>query len=162
VLHDASDNSHEEAQTIVLPGFVSRFRLEEREPEVATIDSVELTLSLKSSGTMILEPHTTGPVGIGRQVLFWGESRECEFQLPPNASPTDVVQSKLILTGYYERYSNLPNSAYRGEPTIYSDASFSTVLDVLRAQKAEPICPASSAAVRNVSTALPTLTNSAH
>ena len=52
VLHEANDASREQTQTIVLPGFVSRFRLEEREPEVATIDDAKIAFSLTNGSSI--------------------------------------------------------------------------------------------------------------
>jgi hypothetical protein len=44
----------------------------------------------------------------GRNVrLYWGEALEFSFLLPPGILEDDVAASHLVLTGYYERYSNL-------------------------------------------------------
>ena len=124
VLHEASDISREETQTITLPGFVSRFRLEEREPEVATISDAEIAFSLKNGGSITLTPDTAPSAKVGQQLLFWGDALQLEFSLPSGIAPADVVQSRLSLTGYYERYSSLPNSAYRGGAAFSSDTAF--------------------------------------
>ena len=153
VLHEANDASREQTQTIVLPGFVSRFRLEEREPEVATIDDAEIAFSLKNGSSITLKPDTAPSRKAGRQLLFWGDAQELEFSLPNGVAPADVVESKLSLTGYYERYSSLPN-ADRGGGAFISDAAFSTGVNPLHALGVGPICPASAATARNVSTAV--------
>jgi hypothetical protein len=156
VLHEANDISREETQTITLPGFVSRFRLEEREPEVATIDDAEIALRLEDGRSITLKPDTASSVKAGRQLLFWGDAQELEFSLPSGVAPADVVESKLSLTGYYERYSSLPNADRGG---FISDAAFSTAVNPPHALGVGPICPASAATARNVSTAVSSPTN---
>ena len=99
VLHQASDASREETQTIALPGLVSRFRLEEREPEVATIDNAEVAVNLNDGRSMTLRPDMAPAAKAGRQLLFWGDAQELEFSLPRGVAPADVVQSRLSLTG---------------------------------------------------------------
>ena len=108
VLHPADEQAHESVQSVVLPGFVSRFRLEEREPEVTTLDRAELVLTLSDG-----EQVTAQPTGVdGRSMfpshLFWDEAQNFTFALPQGVSPGDVTQSRLVLTGYYQRYSSLP------------------------------------------------------
>jgi hypothetical protein len=154
VLHEASDISREETQTITLPGFVSRFRVEEREPEVATIDDAEIAFNLKNGSSITREPDTAPSAKADRQLLFWGDAQEIKFSLPSGIAPADVVQSRLSLTGYYERYSSLPNSAYRGGGAFIRDAAFSTSANPLHALGVGPICPASATTARNVSTAI--------
>jgi hypothetical protein len=152
VLHEANDISREETETITLPGFVSRFRVEEREPEVATIDNAEIALSLKDGRPITLRPDTAPSVKAGRQLLFWGDAQELEFSLPSGVAPADVVESKLSLTGYYERYSGLPNADRGG--AFVSDAALSIAVDSLRVERSGPICRASATTSRNVSTAV--------
>ena len=157
VLHEANDISREETQTITLPGFVSRFRVEEREPEVATIDDAEIAFSLKNGSSITLKPDMAPPAKAGRQLLFWGDAQEFEFNLPSGVQPGDVVKSKLSLTGYYERYANLQNYVYRGYGA--SEASFSKVANPLEVLGAGPICPASVATARNAITAVSSSTS---
>jgi hypothetical protein len=38
---------------------------------------------------------------------MWGEGIELAFALPEGVAEEDVIESRLTLTGYYERYSNL-------------------------------------------------------
>jgi hypothetical protein len=156
ILHEANDASREQTQTIVLPGFVSRFRLEEREPEVATIEGVQIALSLKDGRSMTLNP---GSAGTGRRLLFWGDAQDFEFRLPSGIAPADVVQSRLSLTGYYERYSSLPNSVRRGGAAFVWHARFSTGANPLHALRVGPICRASTATAFNVSTAVSSSVN---
>jgi hypothetical protein len=153
VLHEANDASREQTQTIVLPGFVSRFRLEEREPEVATIDDAKIAFSLTNGSSITLKPNTAPSGKAGRQLLFWGDAQELEFSLPNRVASADIVESKLSLTGYYERYSSLPN-ADRGGGAFISDGLSSTAVNPLHVLGAGPICPASRAIARKVSTAI--------
>ena len=146
VLHEANDASREQTQSIVLPGFVSRFRLEEREPEVATVDRAEIALSLKDGRSMTLKPDAAASAGTGRRLLFWGDSQEYEFRLPSGVRPSDVVQSRLSLTGYYERYSSLPN-ADRGGNAFISPAAFSSDVSPSETRRSGPFCRARAAGV---------------
>ena len=152
VLHEANDASREQTRAITLPRFVSRVRLEEREPEVATIDNAEVAVSLNDGRSMTLRPDMAPAAKAGRQLLVWGDAQELEFSLPRGVAPADVVETKLFLTGYYERYSSLPN-ADRGGRAFISDASSSTVVNPLHVLGVGPICPASGAIARKVSTA---------
>jgi hypothetical protein len=153
VLHEANDAGREQTQTIVLPGFAWRFRLEEREPEVATIDDAEIALRLEDGRSITLKPDAADSAEAGGQLLFWGDAQELEFSLPSGVAPADVVESKLSLTGYYERYSHLPNSVYRGGGAFISDAAFSTGAKAPDGLGVGPICRASAAAALNASAA---------
>lgn len=39
--------------------------------------------------------------------LFAGEDTEIQFTLPEDVKPQDVNETQLVVTGYYERYSEL-------------------------------------------------------
>jgi hypothetical protein len=158
VLHEANDASREQTQTIVLPGFVSRFRLEEREPEVATIEGAEMALGLKDGRSMTLKRDAAGSADTGRRLLFWGDAEDFEFQLPNGVLPADVVESRLSLTGYYERYANLPN-ADRGGEAFISRAAFSSDVSPLATLRGGPFCRSRAAAAGALRTAAPSLAN---
>ena len=107
-----------------------------------------IALNLKDGGSITLRPNAVDSADAGRQLLFWGEARDFEFHLPPaNIAPADVVQSKLSLTGYYERYSSLPNSAYRGGNAFISPAAFSSDVSPSETRRSGPFCRARAAGV---------------
>ena len=109
VLHRATGKPREETESRSFEGFRSRFRLVEREPELAYIDHAALHVTLKSGDTLTLDAdHPDLAVRDGSYVhLFWGEAVDFAFELPAHLSAKDVVTSRLDVTGYYERYSSL-------------------------------------------------------
>jgi hypothetical protein len=118
VLHEAAGKIREYSETFVLPGLRSRFRLEEREPEIAFIDHAELVVTLANGDTIVLQPDKAP---LDRRdgdylSLMWGDAIEIEFALDDRITEADVVDSRLTLTGYYERYSSL--LAVRGEDVL--------------------------------------------
>jgi hypothetical protein len=109
VLHRAPDPAREYTEARVFPGFQARFRLEEREPEVALIDQAELLVTLRSGATLALATDHPRLAARDRDYLqlMWGEAVEFAFTLPEGIAEQDVVQSQLAVTGYYQRYSTL-------------------------------------------------------
>ena len=122
VLHQANEPRFESTQTIAMAGFVSRFRLEEREPEVTTLDRAELFLTLRDGQQVAARPADPGGRGATPSLVFWGEAQEFAFSLPLGVSAEDVTQSRLVLTGYYQRYSSFPNVS-RGDGAAYLQAT---------------------------------------
>lgn len=117
-LHEGNGKSREYTETISMERFRSRFRLEEREPELAFVDKAELQIELKNGDRIALEPDE--PVLAARDGgyirLYWGQVAEFAFHLPAGVNKEDVATSHLVLTGYYERYSSLHASAQRNLP----------------------------------------------
>jgi hypothetical protein len=109
VLHKASDRRREYTETMTFPGFRPRFRLEEREPELASIDHVELEIALKDGSSLTLAvDHARLAARDGDYLrLSWGDAVEFEFALPVGLPEKHIVESRLKVTGYYERYSSL-------------------------------------------------------
>jgi hypothetical protein len=109
VLHEAPDQTREYTESITLPGFRSRFRLVEREAELASIDAVELAVVLKGGTTLFLGVDQKALAAKDRSYLriAWGEMAEFTFDLPDGVAPDEIVQSNLNLTGYYERYAKI-------------------------------------------------------
>lgn len=108
VLHLAKGRQLEYSETRIFSGFHQRFRIEEREPEVSYIDRAELIVRLKNGATLALAPDNAHLVAHdGDYVrLPWGKAVEFGFALPDGMVDSDVTESRLSLTGYYERYSN--------------------------------------------------------
>ncbi|HXM31391.1 MAG TPA: hypothetical protein VN919_04435 [Xanthobacteraceae bacterium] len=109
VLHKGKGKELEYSETGKFEGFRPRFRLEEREPEIAYIDQAELAISLRNGEALVLKPdnnHLAARDGDYAK-LYWGDGIEFSFALPEAVAVEDVVESRLTLTGYYERYSSL-------------------------------------------------------
>lgn len=113
VLHRANNKSLEYTEMVEFEGFQSSFRLEEREPEVAYIDHAALAVTLRNGQVLVLTPDRTSLVARdGDYVrLLWGESIDFAFKVPDGVAENDVVGSRLMVTGYYQRYSNLMAAA---------------------------------------------------
>ena len=104
ILHVARSKDTEQAQTTQISGFRSKFRLAEREPEVAYIDHAELTAELKDGRSLTLtasEPRLATRDG-QYVVLRMGELVDFEFKLPNSVKESDVTESRLTVFGYYE------------------------------------------------------------
>ena len=108
VLHRARTRSRASTQVISFAGIVSRFRLEEREPETAYFDQAELVLVLKDRSTIRLKPEAKALSDTDQDyvALNWGEALDLTFALPPTSAADDVVETRLLLSGYYDRYSD--------------------------------------------------------
>ena len=109
VLHVANSASMEQTDEKNLQGLRTRFRLVETEAEVARIDEAKLKLILENGKTLILTPDIPTLAERDRRyvTLFWGEQIEFSFELPPNVRRSQVKQSHLLVTGYYERYGDI-------------------------------------------------------
>ncbi len=109
VLDNAKGEHLSQSETIRIDGFRSRFRIVEREAEVAHIDSARLIVMTKDHRSLALEPDL--PLlarSDGRYAtVLWGETIEFSFALPRGVSKSNVGSSQLVLTGYYERYGEL-------------------------------------------------------
>ena len=113
IIHEAKGRAAEMAETRSFPGFVNRFRLAEEEPELAHIDQVRLTVSLKDGRELQLAPSlaTLASHDGKRLKLYYGEYVEFAFQLPGGVERDEVVRSTLSVTGYYELYSDLTQAS---------------------------------------------------
>ena len=106
VIHEANSASREGSTTIDVDPAARVFRLVEEEPEVAYIRSVKLHITLKDGRSVLLDP-----VGIQKandDFQFIIEERQMatfSFALSPHDEMIGASSSKLIVTGYYERYA---------------------------------------------------------
>jgi hypothetical protein len=109
VLHKAPSNEREYTETRIATGFTSRLRIEEREPEVAFIDHVEVEIALRTGETLTLKPDNPSLVERDGDYLrlYWGDAIEIQFALPAAIAEEDVTESRLTVSGYYLRYSDL-------------------------------------------------------
>jgi hypothetical protein len=95
-------------ETVTFPGLRTRFRIEEREPELAHVRSAKLVVELRDGSTQTFSPMgSAGVGGNGEFSLMWREASDIAFAIPNTVNAEDVRQSRLQVTGYYERYSNL-------------------------------------------------------
>ena len=114
VLDQAPHESREYSELKSFPGFRSRFRIEEREPEIAFVKDVELVATLNDGTAITLKPNkvVTAAEREGDYLsLYWGEAAEFEFELPRDIAEDQVVTSRFAVTGYYRRYSALLSQA---------------------------------------------------
>lgn len=124
VLDKAKGKKLEQSQTIRLGAFRSRFRLAEREPEIAHIDAARLIVETRSAQSIALETSNARLAKAdGNYASFmWGETIEFGFDLPPGLEEEDVVSSELILTGFYERYTALAQQESAGATPVNGEA----------------------------------------
>ncbi len=99
-------------------GFKSRFRIHEREPELAHIDQASLMIELKSGEQYALSPDIKDLVARDqkRLKLGYGEYVDLRFALPAGIKEQQVAHSTITLTGYYERYGELLNMSKLTRP----------------------------------------------
>ena len=109
ILHRALGRDHRYTEARTFPGLRTHFRLEEREPEIATIEDISLIVTRQDGTAATLRPRPVGSASVvsGRFELLWGDAAEFEFVPPENAASGAIVESRLEVTGYYLRYSGL-------------------------------------------------------
>jgi hypothetical protein len=109
ILHRALGRDHRYTEARTFPGLRTHFRLEEREPEIATIEDISLIVTRQDGTAATLRPRPVGTASVlsGRFELLWGDGVEFEFVPPENAASGAIVESRLEVTGYYLRYSGL-------------------------------------------------------
>ena len=107
VLHKAKSVQDKYTETMTFPGLRYRFRVHEREPEIAFIDKAELVITLNNGNifSIISKNPALGECDGQYVKLYWGQSVEFEFTLPEGTDRKAVIESILNLTGYYEPYS---------------------------------------------------------
>jgi hypothetical protein len=118
VLDAGKGKAGEYSETKTFAGFRAHFRIEEREPEIAYVDHAELVVSLRNGETLALKPDNAKLAARDGDYarLYWGDGIEFSFALPEEVVAEDIVESRLTLTGYYERYSNLLAAANFSRP----------------------------------------------
>jgi hypothetical protein len=141
VLHEAPSSDREYTERRTFAGFVSRFRIEEREPELAFIDQVTLTVRLTNGVTFTLA--TEHPQLSARDAdylqLYWGESVSIDFSLPFGVYEADVDETQIAVSGYYRRYSALMSEGVPAANTP-TRASISSLLRLAKTPAAS-VCP---------------------
>jgi hypothetical protein len=114
VLDEAQGQAKEATDNAVSPGLRLKWRIVEEEPEVATLKDVRLVLELKSGRSVVVKPLPVAqPISDDKSlVLLWGEHIDFRFLKPEGVSANDVERSRLMLTGFYERYGPVLAAEY--------------------------------------------------
>lgn len=99
----------EGAETRKFKGLVTRFRLAEKEIEVARIDKVSLLLRLNSGALLRLEPEGSALRRRDKRYLeiYFGDQAEFTFAPPLWLVSSDVESTEITIEGYYDRYSDI-------------------------------------------------------
>jgi hypothetical protein len=104
ILHRGQGKAKSYTEISSLPGLRTHFRIEEREPELAHLKPPKLVVAFSDGSTRTLQP--TDPANdVANITLRWGERADFTFATE-GMNPSDVVESRLEVTGYYERYSD--------------------------------------------------------
>ena len=108
VLHKGQGKANAYTETISFPGLRTRFRIEEREPEIAHVKQPTLVLKLFDDSTRRFAPiQPAARASQADLTLIWGQAADIVFALPEDLKASEVTETRLEVTGYYERYSNL-------------------------------------------------------
>jgi hypothetical protein len=109
ILHRANTQTRETSQTVAYPEYLNRFRLEERERELARISraSVEYLLSNGSTVQKVLPDPRLETDGRQYLELYWGESFVLEFEELRGFESDEVIETRLTLKGYYVRDTDI-------------------------------------------------------
>ncbi len=109
IIHKAQTQANKQTQTIGFDGWVSRFLIEEEELEVARLDQARAVIRLADGTLHDLTPESGGLARIDGHSLdiHAGEQVEIVFRLPADFKPDDVIETRLVVHGYYDRYSAL-------------------------------------------------------
>jgi hypothetical protein len=118
VLHKGQGKNNAYTETLTFPSLRTRFRVEEREPELAHLQSAMLVVELRDGTTQTFSPVRTeaGVDNDGDIILMWGEAADLSFAVPETLTAEDVRQTQLQVTGYYERYTDLLGAQARSTP----------------------------------------------
>lgn len=113
VIHDAKGSANAMTERVNFMGLVTRFRLTEEEFERALIDRVVLVLMLKDGREIWLKPNVPemAEADGAHQKIVAGQVVEFSFDPPEDTAPVSVERSSLVISGYYERYSDLQLTA---------------------------------------------------
>jgi hypothetical protein len=109
VLHKGQGMDNAYTETVTFPSLRTHFRIEEREPELGHLQSATLVVELRDGTTQTLSPVRTATSARhdSEIILMWGEAADLSFAVPDTLKAEDVRQTRLQVTGYYERYTSL-------------------------------------------------------
>jgi hypothetical protein len=104
ILHKAHGQDKAYSETLSFPGLRTRFRVVEREPEIARLELPKLTVEL-ADGSVRSLPLRPSQAFNPAMTLYWGDAADIVFSVD-GLSSADVVESRLEMSGYYDRYSD--------------------------------------------------------
>lgn len=106
ILHSASAVSKKSAHIESIDGAPRAYRLEEREPEIAFIDSVKLTVFYDDGSSANFVPNLDRLKHIdGDEIrIGWGEAFEFEFPVSDSPDRRSASHSELEVVGFYQRF----------------------------------------------------------
>lgn len=108
ILDKGQGRTNAYTETVTFPDLRTRFRIEEREPELAHLQSAKLVVEFGDGSTQTFSPAQPAAGSADGEIsLMWGEATDISFAVPKTVNATDVRQSRLQVSGYYERYSSL-------------------------------------------------------
>jgi hypothetical protein len=115
VLHHANTAERETTDVLKFDGLRTRFKIIEKESELAWIDWAALEIELASGERRMIASKL--PKLATRDFsylnLSFGDEVELGFALPAGIEQRNVVRSALHVTGYYERYGHIRNGLQR-------------------------------------------------
>jgi len=109
VIHEADTPLKETTEEVRLHTLATRFRIAEEELEISQINRVMLLLDLRKSQTLRLEPDLAALKAADKDyvAIAAGKALEFSFALPAGVREADVAAARLMITGYYRRYSSM-------------------------------------------------------
>ena len=113
ILHKAPSRERQYVDTASFKGARMSFRIEEREPEIAHIEDITFNVRLQDGSELALPPRVTRagrPVSLPLD-LVWGAAVDLDFEPPATASSNAILESRISITGYYERYAGIMGEA---------------------------------------------------
>jgi hypothetical protein len=113
ILHTALTRAKQQIETISFAGWVPRFLISEEELEVARLEDVRAAILLDDGTLRWLIPKIAGKptTGQGETIsLYSGDEAEFRLTLPANVDASKVEETRLMVKGYYDRYSAILTS----------------------------------------------------
>jgi hypothetical protein len=110
IIHAALTQANRQSETVRFNGWVSRFLIAEEELEITHLHEVRAVIRLQDGTIRDLVPERTGrrASSDGRPItLLSGDEAEFRLTLPDGLAAEMVAETRLVINGYYERYSAL-------------------------------------------------------
>lgn len=106
ILHKGQGIANSYTETRTFPGLRTHFRIEEHEPELAHLQRPALFVEFRDGSSQTFSPSGPADNAAG-MTLMWGEAVDFSFAVPDTVKADDVVETRLEVTGYYDRYAQL-------------------------------------------------------
>ena len=106
ILHKGQGIANSYTETRTFPGLRTHFRIEEHEPEMAHLQRPALFVEFRDGSSQTFEPLGPADNAAG-MTLMWGEAVDFSFAVPDTVKVDDVVETRLEIAGYHDRYSQL-------------------------------------------------------